>query len=209
MKKYDAIMSVLPSKENTSKDIKTDKVEMEIKQKCLQQGVYYIKGKKEENKYECRKRRKQLRSKIKSTQSGSVEIELRQQCLQYGVRYIDREKDESRKKCMKRDKLMHEHIQNTYVSSKDNKIMENNGDDIDFLVEFPDKDGNSFHAPSMADQNEMKTNESSFLRANPKIHKMVQMFNDGELFFSFSLCIFSQVRNIPEKIILISTTGLR
>ena len=29
-----------------------------------------------------------------------------------------------------------------------NKIMENNGDDIDFLVEFPDKDGNSFHAPS-------------------------------------------------------------
>ena len=52
-------MSVLPSKENTSKDIKTDKVEleMEIQHKCLQQGVYYIEGKKEENKYECRKRR--------------------------------------------------------------------------------------------------------------------------------------------------------
>ena len=81
MKKYDTIISVLPSKENTLKDIKTDKVEMEIQQKCLQQGVYYIKGKKEENKYECRKRRKQLRSKIKSTQSGSVEIELRQQCV--------------------------------------------------------------------------------------------------------------------------------
>ena len=57
MKKHDAIMSVLPSKENTSKDIKTDKVEMEMQQKCLQQGVYYIEGKKEENKYECRKRR--------------------------------------------------------------------------------------------------------------------------------------------------------
>ena len=42
---------------------------MEIQQKCLQQEVYYIEGKKEENKYECRKRRKQLRSKIKSTQS--------------------------------------------------------------------------------------------------------------------------------------------
>ena len=41
--------------------------------------------------------------------------------------------------------------------------MENNGDGIDFLVEFPDKDGNSFHATSMADQNEMKMNESSFL----------------------------------------------
>ena len=27
--------------------------------------------------------------------------------------------------------------------------------------------------------------------------------------FFFSLCIFSQVRNIPERIILISTTGLR
>ena len=35
-------MSVLSSKENTSKDIKTDEVEMEIKQKCHQQGVYYI-----------------------------------------------------------------------------------------------------------------------------------------------------------------------
>ena len=76
-----------------SKDIKTDKVEMEIQQKCLQQGVYYIEAKKEENKYECRKRR---------TQSGRVEIELRQQCLQYGVQYIDREKDENRKTCMKR-----------------------------------------------------------------------------------------------------------
>ena len=50
---------------------------------------------------------------------------------------------------MKRRKLMREHIQNTHVSSKNNKIMENDGDDIDFLVEFPDKDGNSFHAPSM------------------------------------------------------------
>ena len=50
---FDAIMSVLSSKEN----IKTDKVEMEIQQKCLQQRVYYIEGKKEVNKYECRKRR--------------------------------------------------------------------------------------------------------------------------------------------------------
>ena len=54
-------MSVLSSKETTSKDIKTDKVGMEIQQKCIQQGVYYIEGKKEENKYECRKRRKQCR----------------------------------------------------------------------------------------------------------------------------------------------------
>ena len=51
------LLSVLHSKENISKDIKTDKVEMEIEQKYLQQGVYYIEGKKEENKYECRKRR--------------------------------------------------------------------------------------------------------------------------------------------------------
>ena len=67
--------------------------------------------------------------------------------------------------------------------------MENNGDDIDFLVEFPDKDGNSFHAPSMADQNEMKMNESSFLHANPEVHKMVQMFNDGELNHSVATCL--------------------
>ena len=43
----------------------------------------------------------------------------------------------SRKKCMKRRNLVRGHIQNTHVSSKNNKIMENNGDDIDFLVEFP------------------------------------------------------------------------
>ena len=42
MKKHDAIMPVLPSKEKTSKDTKRDKVEMEIQQKCHQQGVYYI-----------------------------------------------------------------------------------------------------------------------------------------------------------------------
>ena len=71
---------------------------------------------------------------------------------------------------------MREHIQND-VSSKNNKIMENNGDDIDFVVVCPDKDGNSFHAPSMADQNEMKMNENSFLHANPEVHKMLQMFN--------------------------------
>ena len=29
------------------------------------------------------------------------------------------------------------------------------------------------------------------------------------IYIFFSLCIFSQVRNIPERIILISTTGLR
>ena len=51
---FDAIMSVLSSKENTSKDINTDKVEMEIQQKCIQQGVDYIEGKKDENKYESR-----------------------------------------------------------------------------------------------------------------------------------------------------------
>ena len=147
-------MSVLPSKENTSKDIKTDKVKW--------------------------KDVKQLRSKItqsKSTQSGRVEIELRQQCLQYGVRYIDREKDESRKKCMKRRKLMREHIQNTHVSSKNNKIMENNGDDIDFLVEFPDKDGNSTHAPSMEDQNEMKVPFFMQLQRFIRWYKCLMMVN--------------------------------
>ena len=90
---------------------------------------------------------------------------------------------------MKRRKLIREHIQNTHVSSKNNKIMENNGDDIDFLVEFPDNDGNSFHAPSLADQNEMKMNESSFLQANPEVHKMVQIFNDGELNHSVATCL--------------------
>ena len=97
---------------------------------------------------------KDVNNSVQKAQPGRVEIELRQQCLQYGVTYIDREKDESRKRCMKRRKLMREHIQNAHVSFKNNKIMENNGDDIDFLVEFPDKDGSSFHAPSMADQNE-------------------------------------------------------
>ena len=90
---------------------------------------------------------------------------------------------------MKPRKLMREHIQNIHVSSKNNKIMENNGDDIDYLVELPDKDGNSFHAHSMADQNEMKMNESSFLHANPEVHKMVQMFNDGELNHSVATCL--------------------
>ena len=71
-----------------------------------------------------------------------------------------------------------------HVSSKNNKIMENNGDDIVSLVEFPDKDGNSFH-----DQNEMKMNESSLLHANPEVHKMVQMFNDGELNHSVATCL--------------------
>ena len=47
---FDAIMSVLSNKEDTSKDIKTDKVEMEIPQTCLQQGGYYIEDKKEGNK---------------------------------------------------------------------------------------------------------------------------------------------------------------
>ena len=89
------------------------------------------------------------------------------------------------KKCMKPRKLMRDHIQNSHGSFKNNKIMENNGDDIDFVVEFPDKDGNSFHAPSMADQNEMKMNEISFLHANPE----VQMFNDGELNHSVATCL--------------------
>ena len=41
----------------------------------------------------------------------------------------------------------------------------------------------------MADQNEMKMNESSFLHANPEVHKMVQMFNDGELNHSVATCL--------------------
>ena len=78
MKKHDAIMSVLSSKENTSKDIKTNNVELEIQQKRLQQGVYYIEGKKEKINMNVVKYVKQHRSKIKSTHPGRVEIELRQ-----------------------------------------------------------------------------------------------------------------------------------
>ena len=82
---------------------------------------------------------------------------------------------------MKRRKLMREHIQN--VSSKNNKIMENNGDDIDFLLEF------SIKNDAMADQEERKMNESPFLHANPEFHNMVQMFNDGELNHSVATCL--------------------
>ena len=37
--------------------------------------------------------------------------------------------------------------------------------------------------------NEMKMNECSFLHANPEVHKMVQMFNDGELNHSVATCL--------------------
>ena len=165
---FDSVLSILSSKENKSKDIRTNK----------------------------------------------VENELRQQCLQYRVQYVDREKDESRYKCRKRRKLMRENIQNAHASSKIIKNMESNGDDVDFVVEFLDmegnsfrvpsmadqneinmnessflQEGNSFHAPSMTDQNEINMNESSFLHANTEVHKMVQMFNDGELNHSVATCL--------------------
>ena len=35
----------------------------------------------------------------------------------------------------------------------------------------------------------MKMKESSFLHANPEVHKMVQMFNDGELNHSVATCL--------------------
>ena len=85
--------------------------------------------------------------------------------------------------------LMFENIQNAHASSKIIKNMESNGDDVDFVVEFLDMEGNSFHAPSMADQNEINMNESSFLHANTEVHKMVQMFNDGELNHSVATCL--------------------
>ena len=44
-------------------------------------------------------------------------------------------------------------------------------DDVDFVVEFLDMEGNSFRVPSMADQNEINMNESSFLHANTEVHK--------------------------------------
>ena len=165
---FDSVLSILSSKENKSKDIRTNK----------------------------------------------VENELRQQCLQYRVQYVDWEKDESRYKCRKRRKLMRENIQNAHASSKIIKNMESNGDDVDFVVEFLDmegdsfrvpsmadqneinmnessflQEGNSFHVPSMADQNEINMNESSFLHANTEVHKMVQMFNDGELNHSVATCL--------------------
>ena len=165
---FDSVLSILSSKENKSKDIRTNK----------------------------------------------VENELRQQCLQYRVQYVDREKDESRYKCRKRRKLMRENIQNAHASSTIIKNMESNGDDVDFVVEFLDmegnsfrvpfmadqneinmnessflQEGNSFHAPSMTDQNEINMNESYFLHANTEVHKMVQMFNDGELNHSVATCL--------------------
>ena len=153
-------------------------------------------------------------NKSKDIRTNKVENELRQQCLQYRVQYIDREKDESRYKCRKRRKLMRENIQNAHASSKIIKNMESNGDDVDFVVEFLDmegnsfrvpsmvdqneinmnessflQEGNSFHAPSMTDQNEINMNESSFLHANTEVHKMVQMFNDGVLNHSVATCL--------------------
>ena len=140
---FDSVLSILSSKENKSKDIRTNK----------------------------------------------VENELRQQRLQYRVQYVDREKDESRYKCRKRRKLMRENIQNAHASSKIIKNMESNGDDVDFVVEFLDMEGNYFRVPSMADQNEINMNESSFLQANTEVHKTVQMFNDGELNHSVATCL--------------------
>ena len=109
---------------------------------------------------------------------------------------------------------MRENIQNAHASFKIIKNMESNGDDVDFVVEFLDmegnsfrvpsmadqneinmnessflQEGNSFHAPSMTDQNEINMNESSFLHANTEVHKMVQMFNDGELNHSVATCL--------------------
>ena len=110
-------------------------------------------------------------SKSKDIRTNKVENELRQQCLQYRVQYVDREKDESRYKCRKRRKLMRENIQNAHASSKIRKNMESNGDDVDFVVEFLDMEGNSFRVPSMADENEINMNESSFLHANTEVHK--------------------------------------
>ena len=153
-------------------------------------------------------------NKSKDIRTNKVENELRQQCLQYRVQYVDREKDESRYKCRKRRKLMRENIQNAHASSKIIKNMESNGDDVDFVVEFLDmegnsfrvpsmadqneinmnessflQEGNSFHASSMTDQNEINMNESSFLHANTEVHKKIQMFNDGELNHSVATCL--------------------
>ena len=59
---------------------------------------------------------------------------------------------------------------------------------------------------------------SKFLRSTLLITEEIAIFDGSPLYraqvfflflFFFSLCIFSQVRNIPERIILISTTGLR
>ena len=56
--------------------------------------------------------------------------------------------------------------------------------------------------------------DENSLAGFPVLKKTVYLFlyiglDVGRLIFFFSLCIFSQVRNIPERIILISTTGLR
>ena len=103
-------------------------------------------------------------NKSKVIRTNKVENELCQQ------QYVDREKHESHYKCRKHRKLMHENIQNAHASSKIITNMESNGDDVDFVVEFLDMEGNSFRVPSMADQNEMNMNESSFLQEGNSFH---------------------------------------
>ena len=41
-------------------------------------------------------------------------------------------------------------------------------------------------------------NEISFLHANPEVHKMVQMFNDGELNHSVATCLKGAIKNILQ-----------
>ena len=45
------LLSVLSSKENKSKDIRTNKVENDLRQQCLQYRVQYVDREKDESRY--------------------------------------------------------------------------------------------------------------------------------------------------------------
>ena len=66
---------------------------------------------------------------------------------------------------------------------------------------------NFAYQPSNDQSDSIETNELCIEVA--KILSPRKKGKSEDVFFFFSLCIFSQVRNIPERIILISTTGLR
>ena len=64
-------MSILSSKESKSKDIRTNKVENELRQQCLQYRVQYVDREKDESRYKCRKRRKLMRENIQNAHASS------------------------------------------------------------------------------------------------------------------------------------------
>ena len=68
---FDSVLSILSSKENKLKDIRTNKVENELRQQCLQYRVQYIDREKDESRYKCRKRSKLMRENIQNAHASS------------------------------------------------------------------------------------------------------------------------------------------